>query len=270
MKRMIARMLSALLAVLLLWGPAPVAAQQAEGEKKTATQLTKEAREKFRELSASAQKKFQDGDYDGAIADFEAAYAIKPSSNILYNIGRIHEQQGNIDEAISYYDRFVVAPNVEIKARQDAVNRLRTLKEVRDLRDQEAKKAQADAGADGDGSTQAGAPAPVAQPAPDRTAAWVFLGIGATTLIGAGVFGVLTSMQHEEYESAQTLQARRDAANTGQTFGYLADGLLATGVLTGAIGAILWVLATPDESGVAVTGGVTGDGATVGLSWSFQ
>jgi tetratricopeptide (TPR) repeat protein len=270
-----AQIVALILAMGVALGPATIVAQDSGA--KTATELNNEAKARFKKLSASAQKKYGAGDYEGAIADFEAAYEIKPTSNILYNIGRIHEQQGNIDEAIAYYDRFVVAPNVEIKARQDAVNRLRTLKEVRDLRDAETakqSKAQEDAArknARKNAQKNVANSKVAASPQPDRTAAWVLVGISATTLVGAGVFGVLTSVKHEEYEEAVTLQARRDAAGSGETFGYVADGLFLTGVVTGALGAVLWLLATPDESdGVDVTAGVSADGATVGLSWSFE
>ena len=131
------RIVALLVACLMAAGPSSVWAQ----EGKTVTQLTDEAKAEYRALLDSAQKKFAAEDLEGAIADFEKAYEIRPSSNILYNVGRIHEQLGNIDEAIAYYERFIVAPNVEIKPRQDAVTRLKTLREVRDLKKQDEQKA---------------------------------------------------------------------------------------------------------------------------------
>lgn len=259
-----------LMSPLAAWGQG----SGADGEEERSVA---ELEAEFKELSKSAQAKYAAGDYEGAIADFEAAYEIKPVSNILYNIGRIHEKEGNLDEAITYYERFVGAPNVEISARQDAVNRLRTLREVRDLQgNQESDSTTGSEGEseeDVDGSVEenveekadAGARAPV-----DRTAAWVFLGIGATTLIGSGVFAVLTTTEHSNYESATDLESRRAAASRGETFGYLADGLLVTGVVTAVLGTIFWFTAGPDEpSGVAVTPSVGRDGGGVSMSWSF-
>lgn len=259
------RLIALFVALLVGMGPSVAFAQ---GSGKTVTELTEEAKAQYRELLDSAQKKFASGDLEGAIVDFEAAYEIRPSSNILYNVGRIHEQMGNIDEAISNYERFIVAPNVDIKPRQDAVTRLKTLREVQAMQREEEARKQAAANPEPKPEPK---PAPKAVAEPDRTLAWVFLGVGAATLIGGGVFGVLTSMQHSKYEDATTLQARRDAASSGETFGYVADGLLITGVVTGVLGAIFWVTASPDEpEEMAIVPFIGSDGAGVGMTWSFE
>jgi len=57
--------------------------------------------EEFDRLTSAASEAYEAGDYSEAIARFEEAYELKSVSNILYNIARIHEDAGNIDEAIT-------------------------------------------------------------------------------------------------------------------------------------------------------------------------
>lgn len=84
----------------------------------------------FDEHIEGAVEAFQDSDYALALQHFEAAYALEPRANLLYNMARAAEQAGQIALAVDYYSRFVVAPEVEHEARKDAIDRLKTLKEV--------------------------------------------------------------------------------------------------------------------------------------------
>ncbi len=57
--------------------------------------------------------RFEDGDYAGARTRFEDAYAIYPEPLLLFNIGSTYRREGNLAEAITYYERFLAdaAPN---------------------------------------------------------------------------------------------------------------------------------------------------------------
>jgi iron complex outermembrane receptor protein len=62
-----------------------------------------EARRHFRNgMSLIAQ-----GKYDQGIAELDAAYAIKPHPNVLYNIARAHQDAGNVNQALDYYRRYL-------------------------------------------------------------------------------------------------------------------------------------------------------------------
>ena len=46
-------------------------------------------------------------DYAAAQGFAEAAYALSPDPNLLYNLGRFHRRQGHLREALDHYQRFL-------------------------------------------------------------------------------------------------------------------------------------------------------------------
>lgn len=64
-----------------------------------------EARRHFRSgMSLIAQKQ-----YDAGIAELEAAYAIKPHPNVLFNIARAYQDSGRSKEALEVYQRYLAS-----------------------------------------------------------------------------------------------------------------------------------------------------------------
>lgn len=89
---------------------------------------TKRAKEAF----LAAQKLYKEARYADAIVKFEEAYAIKPSAVLFYNIGRCHEQLGDVPKALrAYRDYLRMAPDAKDKDTvSDAIANLeRRLKE---------------------------------------------------------------------------------------------------------------------------------------------
>lgn len=63
-----------------------------------------------------AQKLYKEARYADAIAKFEEAYVLKPSPVIIYNIGKCHEQLGDVPKAMrSYRDYLRLAPDAKDK-----------------------------------------------------------------------------------------------------------------------------------------------------------
>jgi iron complex outermembrane receptor protein len=60
------------------------------------------------------------GQIEKGIAELQAAYAIKPHANVLYNIARAYVDLGNIPEALRFFERYV-ATEPEDKAAVEAV-----------------------------------------------------------------------------------------------------------------------------------------------------
>ncbi|MGE0550932.1 MAG: tol-pal system YbgF family protein [Kofleriaceae bacterium] len=48
------------------------------------------------------------GDFDGAIREFLAAYALTPHSGLLFNIGRSYEKKGDLAHALDYYQKVLL------------------------------------------------------------------------------------------------------------------------------------------------------------------
>jgi hypothetical protein len=50
---------------------------------------------------------FNDGDFNGALAEFDASYKIHAASGVLYNIGLVHKALFHYDEALGYLRRYL-------------------------------------------------------------------------------------------------------------------------------------------------------------------
>jgi tetratricopeptide (TPR) repeat protein len=85
-----------------------------------------------REIFKVAQKLYKEARYADAITKFEEAYTLKPSPVIIYNIGKCHEQLGDVPKAMrSYRDYLRLSPDANDKDTvSDAIANLeRRLKE---------------------------------------------------------------------------------------------------------------------------------------------
>lgn len=216
----------------------------------------------FAALVKRAGEKYGQKDYLGAAEDFKKAYAVEPRAPILYNIGRIYEQAGKFPEAVTYYKQFVRQPGVKLENRKDALERIKNLEEVIAL---DAKKDDpkvtdpkvtdpktTDPKVTDPKTTDPKVTEPVKkQPEPlppNRTPAYIALGVGGVALIGAGVFGLMAGSEHDAFDSATTLQARRDAASAGERNAMVGDVLLGVGVASAIVGVVLFVTASPEEA----------------------
>lgn len=67
-----------------------------------------------KELFKTAQRLYKEARYADAIAKFEEAYVLKPSPVIIYNIGKCHEQLGDVPKAMrSYRDYLRLSPDAK-------------------------------------------------------------------------------------------------------------------------------------------------------------
>jgi hypothetical protein len=126
---------SRLLAVLLIGAAglaAPAAFAQKPDAKPAAKADVKPAADKDkgdpRKLYASGEDKFKKQDYEGALADFTAADAIKAAPQAARYIGLCHDNLKHYKEAVAAYERFLadVPPKMkdqgeEIKKRVEAI-----------------------------------------------------------------------------------------------------------------------------------------------------
>jgi outer membrane receptor for ferrienterochelin and colicin len=88
-----ARILSALFlgALVLSWG------RTARGDERT------EARTHFKKGMAE----IADGHYEAAIEELKKAYAILPHPNVIYNIARAYVDEGDLEDAVAYYKKYL-------------------------------------------------------------------------------------------------------------------------------------------------------------------
>lgn len=208
--------------------------------------------QQYKALTQKAAKAYGAEQYEQSLELFNQAYAIKPVPNLLYNMGRIEEKRGNFDEAIGHYEKFVTEPGVDIKARKDALDRLNTLREVVALRkkgeevDEEKVREQHD---DRQLAASQKADAPQ-QTRVERsyTPAWITTGVALAAYGGAGFFALQAQSANDDFESATTRQARRDAASSGETSSIVADSMLGLGVVM--TGLSVYFFLSPSETEV--------------------
>src|SRR5437867_3461171 len=69
-----------------------------------------------RELHQQGSRHYDIGEYDAAIDDFKAAYALSPAAGLLFNIAQAYRMKGtdSCAEALRYYRSYLrAAPNAE-------------------------------------------------------------------------------------------------------------------------------------------------------------
>lgn len=76
-----------------------------------------------RRIAVEGKKAFDTADYVTAIARYEEAYKLKPAPNLLFNLGQCHRKSGRLDEALSYFRRFLETnpPAVQAQATQTVI-----------------------------------------------------------------------------------------------------------------------------------------------------
>jgi tetratricopeptide (TPR) repeat protein len=248
--------ISIILSATLISGamPAVVFAQDsADAQAVEPEQMTPEERARRVEaLAASGAKSYRAGDYEAAIEAFKKGYAIEPVPNLLYNIAKSYEKQAKYADAVDYYQKFVVAPEVDSNARQAALERIESLREVAELK----RRQQAQEGA-GQGNAVATGPAQAEEPT-NTAALWTFG--GGVALLGAGLaMGYLASSEADNVKEGETFSQRQEAQENGQTYALVADGLFVAAAAVAGIGVYLYLTDTESETNQASQPGASSE-----------
>jgi tetratricopeptide (TPR) repeat protein len=232
-------------------------------------------------LSAAAVERFEAKDYDGAVALFEQAYAADPNPNYLFNIGRVYEEKGDLENAVVYYQRFVGEPGVDIESRQSATDRLKVLREA--LAQLEAEEEPKDEPKD-EGTEPVVDQPPVTDEDDERAAkrkkalritGYSLMGVGGVGLILGGVFGGLAQRSVKDADADPFVDRQEAFRDRARTQARVADAMFITGGVLAATGLVL-VLATlgrkkaagSDVSRKAMWSPVVGP-QHVGVGWRF-
>ncbi len=231
-------------------------------------QSSEERAEKVEQLSAEATEAYRAGEFQKAADLFEEAYGIEPVPNLLFNIARSYEKMENWDQAIDYYEKFVVEEGISKKARKSALGRLSELKDMRARENAESK--DEDKIADSDKSVED--PEETEEPdAGSNTAAWVAVGTGVALVAGGGVFGLVASGKQSDFEDATSRDAKVDARDSGQTMALIADVMYISGAVVTGIGIYLLLSGDSESDTRQATAfpWVSGDSAGVSIRTPF-
>jgi len=203
-------------------------------------------------LSAEAVEHFQAKEYDAAVDLFEQAYAIDPQPNYLFNIGRVYEEKGDLENAVVYYQRFVGQSGVDLEARQSATERLKVLREA--LAQMKADEDAKDPGDDKD-------PPPDEIVPPDkiedgdadeqaekrkkilRITGYSLLGAGGGLVIVGAIFGGIASGTVDDADADPFVDRKAALRDRARRQARTADALFITGGVVATAGLVL-VLST--------------------------
>lgn len=106
----------------------------------------------FKEHYERAVARFKAGQFDEAVAGFQAAYEMKPLPLLLFNLAQAHRKAGHQKQALELYERFLVEEKkpdlrpdaeryiAEIKGQLEAEQREREEAERRERARQEAER----------------------------------------------------------------------------------------------------------------------------------
>ncbi len=183
------------------------------------------------EHAAAASVAYEARDYEGAVREFEAAYAVDQDPSFLFNIGRVHEQAGNLAEAIDYYKRFVHEPGVELEHRTLAKERIVALQEILETTDENANAVAPPPPELLEPRNEAPAPAGK-QPGNGRgllIAGAAVGGVGVLSLVAGGVFTALARRDAERVDTAPDGTRRRELEDSAIRNGTIGDATLITG-----------------------------------------
>jgi len=78
----------------------------------------------------AAQQAFRDGRYQDAVGGLETAYRLHPNPLFLYNLGRVREKLGQLQEAHRNYLKLLVVPGLTPQVRRLADERIAALKSI--------------------------------------------------------------------------------------------------------------------------------------------
>jgi tetratricopeptide (TPR) repeat protein len=199
---------------------------------------------------ANATAAHQQGKYDVALTELDAAFALDPQPDLLYAIGQVHVKLNNCPVAISFYERFLAtnpAPDAQTAA-NDAITTCRA-----NTAPPPTSEPQ---------STQTILPAPPAPPAPAPR----FDAIG-TTLVGLGVVSTLVGVimysgaisTLDDAERARTYTAHDDLVDDAHSKRTLAVVFGAAGVAAIGVGAWHYVrFRNSEQARVAITPSTSG------------
>lgn len=121
----------AALALTLAIGPRPALAEPATettGTDASGDETTGSAQQEAAALRKRAEERYFADDHAGALADFARAWELAPHPTDLFNMGRIHEEMGDLEDAVARYEQFVEQPRIPLEERKLVAERLEVLR----------------------------------------------------------------------------------------------------------------------------------------------
>ncbi|MEL7369924.1 MAG: hypothetical protein AAFN74_13480 [Myxococcota bacterium] len=235
----------------------------------------------FRDLVDDGMKSYKARRYNEAIRSFEAAFALKPEPELVYNVARAYEKSLNSRKALESYERFLRLQGTTADLRAKALASVEALKSEQQARARASRR------------TLPSAPAPTAKAAPaarpmqppsievqaepaskNRTLEWTLVGGGAALAVTGGVFAVLAALDNSDFNdkesSGTATQAElQDIKDSVEQNALVADILVPVGLIAAGVGAALFLVDDDDDGDFSFSPLVTTDGGGMAMGGRF-
>ncbi len=223
------------------------------------------------QLSDAAVERYLEKDYKGAIKLFEQAYELDPVPTLLFNIAKCHEKLQHWDEAIDFYELFIVEPEIDTQDRKAALERIEKLREIKETQKDLKQDGDPDGDKDPNGSgdvtdkgdpKNSGGTKTEEVTGPSKVPGIIFLGAGLAALGGGALFGIQAQQTQNTFDTTTDIDAKRTAQSTGTRQALTADGLYAGGAVLSVIGTVLLIRASRDKEAPQQTSSSSTEGAS--------
>jgi tetratricopeptide (TPR) repeat protein len=234
----------------------------------------------FDQLVSDAVALYGERAYEEAIELFQRAHELRAEPELIYNIGRSYERLARHDEAMRYYQRFLELPGTTGELRTRALSNMASLREEQEAiaaARREAERAAAGRESRGDEQNDValrdGLDATPTGARPLKITGWTLFSVGAAMAIGGGVFGLLATSAHQDFEGEGLSEARLDLRDDVRSRSLAADVLLGAGGAVAVAGATLLIIDAVRRGGAdpgAADGGLSARrSGAARLSWGF-
>lgn len=253
-ERPLALAVAALVALLAL-GAAPAGAQP-----------TPDDRAKAEASFKQGQAYFQRGDYDRAIAEYQAAFELSAEPSLLFNIALCHDRASRPEEALQGYRRYLelVPDGTVADEARDEIARLTPI--VDQLAAERAARAAAEEARQREEAARR-APPPPPPPGPSRVPLYVVVAGAAVAAAGATAH-VLAWRTRGRLEDAPGPDAYFADRDTFELQRGVAVAGYAAGAVTIATGLILGVTVFRGREAPQISAALAPGGAMVAVGWS--
>ena len=222
-------------------------------------------------LAQKASARYKANQYAEAVELYLEAYRLGKAAALLYNVAVIYDRKIEDRElAITYYRRYITAPDADPAAVSRATERVQVLKAAQAKADTErrteelaAAQRRKDAA---DARREPPPPAVIAAPPParpDRSAGWLVTAIGAASLgVGAGI-GVGAAADQTAFDDSEALNEKLELRDSGGQKALIADILMGVGAVGIITGVVMLLTAEADTPAVGVLPTADGHGGAV-------
>jgi tetratricopeptide (TPR) repeat protein len=179
----------------------------------------KAERQRAMELFEESEQRYRAGELEEAQRLLLEAYALDPNPVLQYNLGRVYEALGKLEEAAGAFREFLDgAPDAPDRGAIE--RRIETLqKQIADRKAQETRERER---AKKPPPPPPKPPPPLQDTGPGVTP-WIIAGAGAAALLGGVVAGVLANKAHDDAVADPSFRGAQDSQDKAVTFATIAN-----------------------------------------------